>query len=88
VKDNEFNKLLIKKLDELGAKIDSLIQVVAITSRRDGILKGKTKTAQIKILHDLGLSRDVIALIVGTTRDTVRARISDIGKKEKPKKKR
>lgn len=76
--DEEFQKLLIKKLDELGTRIDALIQVVAITSRREIIAKGKTKTDQIVTLSDLGLSRKLIALIVGSTPGAVSARLSQL----------
>lgn len=88
VKEDEFKKLLIKKLDELGTKIEALIQVVAITSRKERMLKGKTKTDQIKLLSDLGLPRTAVAWIVGTTPETVSVRLSEIrGKGKKVKKK-
>lgn len=82
VKDDEFKKLLIKKLDELGTKIDALIQVVAITSRKEGMLKGKTKANQIELLSGLGLPRTVIAWIVGTTPPSVSVTLSTIKKKK------
>jgi len=84
---DEFRKQLVKKLDELGTKIDVLIQVVAITSRKEITAKGKTKTDQIVILSDLGLSRKIIALIVGTTPDAVRARLSQLKADKKKAKK-
>jgi len=79
----DFEKRLIQTLEELSAKVDALIQVVAITSRQEKILKGKTKTDQIVILSDLGLSRKLIALIVGTTPGAVRARLSQLKAKKK-----
>jgi CRP-like cAMP-binding protein len=85
--EDEFGKQLIKKLDELGTKIDALIQVVAITSRKEIIAKGKTKTDQIVILSDLGLSRKIIALIVGTTPEAVSARLSQLKAEKKKTKK-
>jgi len=89
MKDDEFKKLLIKKLDELSIKIDALIQVLAITSQKEKVLKGKTKTGQIKLLSDLGLPRTVIAWIVGTTSETVSVRLSEIkSKAKKPETKR
>lgn len=81
--EDEFRKQLIKKLDELGTKIEALIHVVAITSRKESMLKGKTKTDQIILLSDLGLPRTVIAWIVGTTPEAVSVRLSQIRKKEK-----
>ena len=87
MKENDFKKQLIKKLDELSTKIDALIQVVAITSRKEITAKGKTKTDQIVILSDLGLSRKIIALIVGTTPGAVRARLSQLKAEKKKTKK-
>jgi len=84
MKEDEFRKKLIKKLEELSTKIDALIQVVAITSRKEIITKGKTKTDKIVILSDLGLSRKIIALIVGTTTEAVSVRLSQL-KAEKKK---
>lgn len=81
--EDEFMKRLIKKLDELGTKIDALIQVVAITSRKESMLKGKTKTDQIVLLSDLGLPRTVVAWIVGSTPEAVSARLSQIRSKTK-----
>ena len=87
MKEDEFREQLIKKLDELGTKIDALIQVVAITSRKESMLKGKTKTSQIELLSDLGLPRTVVAWIVGTTPETARVIMSQIRSKEKKAKK-
>ena len=87
MKEDEFREQLIKKLDELGTKIDALIQVVAITSRKESMLKGKTKTSQIELLSDLGLPRTVVAWIVGTTPETVSVTMSQIRSKEKKAKK-
>lgn len=88
MKETEFKKELIKKLDELSAKVDALIHVVAITSRKEATLKGKTKTDQIKKLSDLGLSRNVIASIVGTTPETVSVTLSQLKAKKKRTKKK
>jgi ABC-type uncharacterized transport system involved in gliding motility auxiliary subunit len=82
--EDEFKRQLIKKLDELSTKIDALIQVVAITSRKEIIAEGKTKTDQIVILSDLGLPRNIVALIVGTTPEAVSVRLSQL-KTEKKK---
>jgi len=87
VNDDEFKKQLIKKLDELIGKIDALIQVVAITSQKETVLKGKTKAGQINLLSDLGLPRTIIAWIVGTTPDTVSVRLSERKAKKKKTKK-
>jgi len=84
MKEEVFREQSIKKLDELSKKIDALIQVVTITSRKESVLKGKSKTDQIKLLSDLGLPRTIIAWIVGTTPDTVSVRLSEM-KAEKKK---
>lgn len=83
MKQPEFEKQLIKKLDELTARVEALIQVVAITSREDTALKGKTKTDQMRRLSDLGLSRNLIALIVGSTPGSVSASLSQLRAKVK-----
>ena len=88
MEDYEFKKLLMKKLDELGSKIDALIQVITITSRKESILKGKSKADQIKLLSDSGLHRAVVAWIVGTTPESVSATMSQIRSKAKKAKKK
>lgn len=89
MKDEVFKRTLIEKLDDVSRKIDALTQVVAITSREGVINEGKTKTDQIVRLSDLGLSRKIIALIVGSTPESVRVRLSQLKaereKTEKPK---
>lgn len=82
--EEEFREQSIRKLDELGKKIDALIQVVAITSRKESMLEGKSKTDQIKLLSELGLHRTIVALIVGTTPHAVSSRLSET-KAEKKK---
>jgi len=81
--EEEFREQSIRKLDELGKKIDVLIQVVAITSRKESMLKGKSKADQIKLLSDLGFPRTIVAWIVGTTPDSVSSTMSQIRSKEK-----
>ena len=83
MKNTDFEKEIIEKLDELSAKIDTLIQIVAIFPKIETILKDKTKTKQIEILSDLGFPKETIALIVGTTPETVSVRISEMKKKRK-----
>ena len=71
MKDTEFVEKIIGRLDGLSAKMDILVQAVAISPKIETILKDKTKTQQIEILSNLRLSNDAIALIVGTTPETV-----------------
>jgi len=87
LKKIEFEDKLIRKLDEIATKIDALIQLVAFIAQGKNILKGKTKTKQIEILARFGLRRDIIALLVGTTPETVSVRISEMKKKQKAERK-
>lgn len=85
--EEEFRAQSIEKLIELGKKIDALIQVVAIASRRESMLEGKSKTDQIELLSGLDLPKTVIAWIVGSTPEAVRVRLSQIkGKKPRARK--
>jgi CRP-like cAMP-binding protein len=77
---------LLKKLDILAEKIDILTMVTAITHQSQKLLEGKTQTEQIHILAKKKLPREVIALIVGTTPETVSVRLSEM-KAEKQKEK-
>lgn len=86
--EEEFREQSIRKLDELGKKIDALTQVVVITSRKESMLKGKSKADQIKLLSDLGLHRTVVAWIVGTTPESVSVTLSQIRSKAKKAKKK
>lgn len=86
--EDEFREQTIKKLDELGKKIDALIQVIVITSRKESMLKGKSKADQIKLLSDLDLHRTVVAWIVGTTPESVSATMSQTRSKAKKGKKK
>jgi len=83
VNEHDIEKELIERLDELNAKIDILIQVVAISSKMETILKDKSKKQQIEILSNLGVSRNTIALVVDTTPETVSVRVSEMKKKAK-----
>ena len=87
MKERDVEKKLMGRLDELNAKIDTLISVVAVSSKMETILEDKSKKQQIEILSDLGLSKNAIALVVDTTPETVGVRISEM-KKKKTKKKR
>jgi hypothetical protein len=88
MKKNNLEKEIIEKLDELNSRADKLIQLVAVSSKLETILKDKTKSQQIEILSNFGVSKEAIALIVDTTTDTVAVRISEHKKKAKNKKKR
>jgi len=79
--DQEFRKEVVEKLD-------TLIKLVAVSSHAETILKGKSQKEQIRSLFDLGLSRSIIALVVGTTPEVVSVRLSEMKSEIKPKKAR
>ena len=81
------SKELLKKLDVLAQKIDILTMVTAISMEREKLLKGKTQKEQIESLVKMGLEeRNIIALIVGTTPQTVSSRLTEIRAKKKKRK--
>jgi len=69
---------------EIIEKLDTLIKLVAVSSHAETILKGKSQKEQIKILSALGLSRNIIALIIGASPETVSVRLSEMKSKTKP----
>jgi CRP-like cAMP-binding protein len=77
--DLEFKKAIIEKLE-------ALIRLVAVSTNAQNLLGGKNQKEQIKILSDLGLSRNIIALVVGTTPETVSVRLSEMKSKTQPRK--
>lgn len=75
---------LLKKLDILAEKIDVLTIVTAnLSSQNQKVLEGKTQTEQIRILAKRKLPREVIAMLVGTTPQTVSVRLSEMKSKKK-----
>jgi len=82
------SKEFLKKLDILAEKIDILTTVTAVSVQQEKLFKGKTQKEQIKLLAKMGLNRNVIALMVGTTPLTVSVTLSQMRKKKKAKPKR
>ena len=78
------SKELLKKLDTLAEKIDVLTKVTAISVQKEKLLEKKQKE-QIKMLNKLGLSPSLIALVIGTTSNTVSVTLSELRKKKKGK---
>ena len=74
---------IVKKLDTLAKKIDILTKVTAINIQREKFIEGKKQKEQIKALHKLGFSPSLIALILGTTSNTVSVALSKARKKKK-----
>lgn len=76
---------LAKLLAKLNANIETLTIVTALTFGKDSLFKGKeTKPEQIQVLEDMKLPDHIIALIIGSTLDSVRAQRSQ--RKAKAKK--
>jgi hypothetical protein len=71
------DKKLTKLLEDLNNNIQVLSKVTALSFRKDSIFKGKeTKQEQIEVLEDLKLPDEVIALIIGSTPESVKAQRS------------
>lgn len=77
------SKELLKKLDVLAEKIDILVTVTAVSMQKEKLFRKKKQKEQIKILAKLGLPRNLIALMVGTTPLTVSVTLSKIKKAKK-----
>lgn len=78
---------LLKKLEVLAKKIDILATVTAsLANQHQKVLEGKTQTEQIRILSKRKLPKEAIALIVGTTLETVSVRLSEMKPKKKTEK--
>jgi len=82
---SEDPKKLLKRLDTLIKKIDILTKVTAISVQKGKLLEGKKQKEQIKVLDKMGFSPSLIALVVGTTSNTVNVALSQLRKKKKGK---
>jgi DNA invertase Pin-like site-specific DNA recombinase len=70
-------------MDTLVEKIDILTQVTAINVQKEKFLEGKKQKDQIKMLDKLGFSPSLIALVLGTTANTVSVTLARLRKKKK-----
>ena len=72
---DEFNQLM--------KKIDVLTSVVALTSNLPSDFRDLSKQDQIKTIYQFNpkIDRSIIAIIVGTTPETVSSRLSEMRKK-------
>ena len=77
-------KINNKQFDILISKIDTLIKVITITSNLPSDFRDKTKKEQIKYLYEINpkFDRGLIAIIVGTTPETISVRLSELRKEE------
>lgn len=77
-------KELTKQLEELNVNIKVLSKVTALTLRKDTLFKGtETTPEQIEILDKMQLPDDMIALIIGSTVNSVRAQRSQKRQKKR-----
>jgi len=68
------SKKLENLLKDLNTNIEILSKVTALAFRKNSIFQGKeTKLEQIEVLEDLKLPDNVIALIIGSTIESVQA---------------
>ncbi len=71
---SEPNKELLRTLKELNENMDFLTKVVALSVRKDSLFSGKeTKQQQIEKLEPLDLPDRIVAVIIGSTADSVKA---------------
>jgi hypothetical protein len=69
----EENKLP-KLLEDLNGNIQTLSKLTALSFRKDSLFQGKeTKQEQLEVLEELRLPDDIIALIIGSTVDSIYA---------------
>jgi hypothetical protein len=82
------NKELIKAIDKLNENIDFLTKVTALSLRKESLFsKADTKQQQVEALEPLDLPDRIIAVIVGSTTDSVKSLRSQLkGKAKKPAK--
>jgi len=71
---NKENKELAKQLKALNLNINILNKVTAVSIGKEEIFSGKqTKEEKIEVLDKIGLPRNLIAIIVGSTPESVSA---------------
>jgi hypothetical protein len=84
---------LLMKLDTLIEKLNVLTMLLATKPNNEklkGLLKNRNQKEQIRILKEYNFPTEIIALMIGTTLNTARVRVSEMeseGKKGKQKEK-
>lgn len=69
---SEEEKELIKQLKALNENLDALAKITAVSVGKDDIFKGmKKKEEKIKVLDKIGLPRSLIAIVTGSTPESV-----------------
>ena len=78
------NKELTKALAKLNENIDLLTKVTVLNLRKESIfINAETKQQQIEVLEALDLPDRIIALIIGSTVESVRSLRSQVKGKAK-----
>jgi hypothetical protein len=68
------NRELVKVLQSLNSNIEILTKVVALSIRKDSLFDGKeTKQEQVEKLEPLQLPDRIVALVIGSTPDSVKS---------------
>lgn len=67
-------------LKSIDSKLDMLTKLMALN-----VVKGRTSTEQIKMLHSIGMSPSEIASCIGKTPNNVRVAIHSLKKKSQVK---
>jgi len=62
-----------QQLKEISQKLDKLIRIVSLSA-----LRGLTSTEKISLLHQVGFKPSEIAQLVGTSRNVVNVRLSEM----------
>jgi|GEM_PF-1194883 len=76
---------ILKKLDILAEKLDVLTMLIAAKPNGEqviNLLKEKSLRDQIRILKEFGFPPREMALLIGTTLNTVRKTISEMASKK------
>jgi DNA-directed RNA polymerase specialized sigma24 family protein len=69
-----------KQFELISKKLDAIILLLALDKEK---LNEKNKSDSIVYLHEFGLDNSTIALITGSTPQTVSVRLSEARKKKK-----
>jgi DNA-directed RNA polymerase specialized sigma24 family protein len=62
-----------QQLKEISQKLDKLIRIMSLSA-----LRGLTTTEKISLLHEVGFTPSEIAEMIGTSRNVVNVRLSEM----------
>lgn len=75
-------------LQRIEAKLDTIVRLIGSRVIEGGSLEGKNQSEKIKVLGNLGVERNLIACILGTTPETVRVTLAKAKRGPKNKKRK